>query len=243
MRTMFLPLVIATTVFTLAACSDNRTDTQKPSLNDVTSHQSVEAAKQVVLQQSRPKADKSVPWDSYIVLNSGNQLMYRYLGLAGLPVDYRDLAAQVSKEYSRSNDEFHKNDLLTALQPQIDTAIAQAKARPYFKIEVSQPISKYDFERHGFPVDSSLWEAGSYRYFYDNSAYRLSFTNGDGYRYLNNIPEDAARNIERLRNVYKGLHMVVYGFAHSADTSNNTVQADIVKVDLVDSKGNVLASQ
>jgi hypothetical protein len=245
MRTLISSVVLMASVAGLSACSDNSTETTAPvaTLQNATSSQSVEAAKQAVLTESRPKADPATPASSYVAIDSGNQLMYRYLGLAGLPLDYRDIATKISTEYSRSNDEFRKNDVLKALQPQIDASIAQAKAQQYLKVDISQPIGKYDFEKNGFPVDSSLWESGSYRYFYDNTAYRLSFTNGESFRYLTNIQEEAARNIERLRSAYDGLHMVVYAFAHSADVTKTTVQAEIVRIELLDRKGNLLASQ
>lgn len=245
MRTLISSVVLMVSVAGLSACSDNSNEAVAPAatLQNATSSQSIEAAKQAVLTESRPKADPATPASSYVAIDSGNQLMYRYLALSGLPLDYRDLATKISTEYSRSNDEFRKNDLLKALQPKIDASVAQARAQPYLKVDIRQPIGKYDFEKNGFPVDSSLWESGSYRYFYDNSSYRLSFTNGESFRYLTNIPEETARNIERLRSVHDGLRMVVYGFAHSADVNKTTVQADIVRVELLDSKGNVLASQ
>lgn len=236
-------LMMAASAMALTACSDKTSGDKAPSLNEVTSSQSVEAAKQVVLEQARPKADKSVPASDYVAFNSGNQLMYLYLGLSGMPIDYRDIVGKVSAEYRQTNDEFRKSDLLKALQPQIDASVAQARTQRYFKIDISYPIGKYDFEKNGFPVDNSVWESGSYRYFNDNSQYHVGFTNGEAFRYLTNIPEESARNIERLRATYNGVKMVVYGFAQAVDMSNTTVQAEIVGIELVDNKGNVLARQ
>jgi hypothetical protein len=39
------------------------------------------------------------------------------------------------------------------------------------------------------------------------------------------------------------MHLVVYGYVQDADVSKKVVQAQILKVELVDKKGNVLASQ
>lgn len=38
---------------------------------------------------------------------------------------------------------------------------------------IPNPIGKYSFEQKGFPLDNSLWEAGAYRYFFDNGEYSL----------------------------------------------------------------------
>lgn len=248
MRQFLYPLLIATTIVGLSACKEQAPAAATPvatapTLADATSPKAVEAARQTVLDNAREKADKSVPLESYQTLQSGNQLMYSYLALAGLPIDYSDIARNVSSDYARSSDEFHKNDLLKALQPKIDAAVSQAKSARYFKLEMNDPVQKYDFDSKGFPLNSSVWESGSYRYFNDNSNYRLSFTNGASFHFLSNVPEDAARNIEHLRSVYNALNLVVYCFVQDADTASHQVRAEIVKVMITDKKGNVLAQQ
>lgn len=244
---LLYPVVIATSILGLSACKDSTAPQQPaaaaPTLSDATSAKAAEAAKQTVLDNAREKADKSVPLENYQELDSGNQLMYSYLALAGLPINYGEIAASVSTDYARSSDAFQKNDLLKALQPKIDAAVAQAKGRRYFKIVMNEPVQKYDFENKGFPLNSSVWESGAYRYFNDNSNYRLGFTNGASFRYLLNVPEDTARNIERLRGVYNALNLVVYCFAQEADTASHQVKAEIVKVQVTDKKGTVLAQQ
>ena len=251
MRRLLISLIAATTCATvLSACNDNNgpkknatAATAAPTLNDATSGKAAETARQEVMANAREKADKSIPLANYQPLNSGNQLMYSYLALAGLPIDYRDIATKVSVDYARSNDEFQKSDLLKALQPRIDAAVNAAKGSRYFKLVLSNPVEKYDFDKKGFPLNSSVWELGSYRYFNDNNNYHLSFTNGEGFHYLSDVPEDAARQIERLRSVYNGLDLVIYCFAQEADPASRTVKAEIVKVAVVDRKGNVLAQQ
>ncbi|MBB5367405.1 MULTISPECIES: DUF4852 domain-containing protein [unclassified Janthinobacterium] len=236
------PLLLALLTASLAACSD-KAASPAPTLADATAPKTVAAIKQEVVRAALPKADKSTPAASYLELTSGNQLMYSYLSLAAMPIDYAKIAGVVSSDYARSSDEFHKNDLLKVLQPKIDAAVDQAGAQRYVRLKIDNPVNKYDFEQKGFPLDSSLWESGSTRYFFDNPAYKLSFSNGDGFRYLNVPAEDAARNIEGLRSKYQALQLVVYAFAQDADISQNLVRAEIVKVELIDKKGNVLASQ
>ncbi|ALS66616.1 hypothetical protein AT395_17960 [Pandoraea apista] len=214
-----------------------------PNLADATSLRAVAQAQQQAAQAALPNGDPATPASSYVEYNSGNQLMFAYLALADMPVDYDQIANRMSRDYAGANDEFRKRDLLAALKPRIDQAVAQAKAQRYFRITVSNPVQKYDFERKSFPLDSSLWESGSFRYFYDNGEYRLSFSNGDGFRYLAVANEDAARNIESMRARGAAPTLVVYGYTQSADMSNKSVKAQIVKVALVDRQGNVLAEQ
>lgn len=242
--TPYKSLLLALLIAGLAACGDKPgAATGQPTLAEATAPKAVEAIRQEIVRTALPKADKATPAASYLELSSGNQLMFAYLALAGMPIDYAKVAADISPDYSRSSDEFRKNDLLTALKPKIDAAVAQAGAQRYVRIEVDSPIDKYDFEQKGFLLDSSIWEAGSTRYFHDNASYQLGFTNGTAFRYLKVPAEDVARTIEGLRSKYEALHLVVYAFAQDADLSKKLVRAEIVKVDLVDKKGNVLASQ
>ena len=69
------------------------------------------------------------------------------------------------------------------------------------------------------------------------------FNNGSTFRYLNVPEEDKARVIEGLRSKYESMHLVVYGYVQDADVSKKVVRAQILKVELADKKGNVLATQ
>lgn len=243
-----LPAASLLTLALLSACGDKAATTPagadaKPNLAD--------AAKPAVMaeqakEQARaalPKGDPNTPAGSYTDIESGNQLMFAYLGVAGMPIDYNEVATSYSRDYATASDEFKKNDLLKALKVKIDAGVAQAAQQRYVKLDIPSPVQKYDFEKKGFPLDSSVWEKGSYRYFGDNSSYKIGFNNGASFRYLNVPEEDKARVIEGLRSKYESMHLVVYGYVQDADVSKKVVQAQILKVELVDKKGNVLASQ
>ncbi len=229
----------------LAGCGDKApADTSsKPNLADATSQKTVEAAKQVAVQSSLPKANRDTPMDSFVEYNSGNQLMFAYLALNAMPIDYKEVLNRYSMDYARQSDEFKKNDLLTALKPKVDSEVAKAKSQRYVKMFVSNPIEKFDFEKKGFPVSESIWQATSYRYFSDNAEYKIGFTNGEGFRYLKPASEEDARKIEEMRSKYVPLQMAVYCYLQDADISNKTIKAEIIKITLVDKKGDVLASQ
>ncbi|AVF38507.1 DUF4852 domain-containing protein [Pandoraea apista] len=248
---LLLTTAIAASALGLSACGDKSPSGKPaaeagpaaPNLADATSPRAVAQAQQQAAQSALPKGDPATPASNYVEYNSGNQLMFAYLALSDMPIDYDQIANRMSRDYAAANDEFRKRDLLAALKPKIDQAVAQAKAQRYFRITVSNPVQKYDFEKKSFPLDSSLWESGSYRYFYDNGEYRLSFSDGDRFRYLSVNNEEAARNIEAMRARGNPPTLVVYGYTQASDMSNKAVKAQIVKVALVDRQGNVLAEQ
>jgi len=199
-----------------------------------------------VKEQARanlPKGDPNTPASSYTDIDSGNQIMFAYLGIAGMPIDYNEVAGNYSRDYTSTSDEFKKNDLLKALKLKIDAGVAQAAQQRYVKLEIADPVGKYDFDKKGFPLDSSVWEKGSYRYFGDNSSYKIGFNNGATFRYLNVPEEDKARVIEGLRSKYQAMRMVVYGYVQDADVSKKVVLAQILKIELTDKNGNLLATQ
>lgn len=241
------PLIATVLLAALAGCGDKADKgvaaAIAPTLADATAPKAVAAAREEVARAALPKADKATPNDQYVELTSGNQVMFNYLALAAMPIDYKGIATTYSPDFAGSADEFRKNDLLTALKPKIDAEVSAAGKRRYVRMTIDSPIDKYDFEKKGFPLNGAIWESGSYRYFNDNSAYKIGFTNGDAYRYLNVPGEDSARAIEGLRSKYEALHLVVYAYTQQADITNKTVKAEIVKVALLDRKGNVLAAQ
>ncbi len=229
----------------LLGCGEKAQTTTEPKTNiaDSVSPKTVEAVKKEVVQAALPKADKSTPLENFVEYDSGNQLMFSFLALADMPIDYKEISAVYSQDYASASDEFKKNDLLTALKPRIDAEISKAKSQRYIKITIDSPIEKYDFEKKGFPLSTSIWESGSYRYFNDNNAYKLGFTNGEMFRYLTIAEETTARNIEALRSKYEPLNLIIYAYIQYSDLTNKTIKSEIVKVILKDKKGTNLANQ
>jgi len=231
----------------LAGCKDkapaDAAATTPPSLADATQPAAVAEQAKEAARANLPKGDPNTPAGNYVEIDSGNQIMFAYLGIAGMPIDYNEVAGNYSRDYLGTSDEFKKNDLLKALKVKIDAGVAQAAQQRYVKLEIADSVGKYDFEKKAFPLDSSVWEKGSYRYFGDNSNYKIGFNNGASFRYLNVPEEDKARVIEGLRSKYESMRTVVYGFVQDADVSKKTVQAQILKIELMDKNGNVLATQ
>ncbi|MEG1326894.1 MAG: hypothetical protein RSD99_18505, partial [Janthinobacterium sp.] len=160
---------------------------------------------------------------------SGNQLMYSYIALSGVPPDYAAVAQRISREYAGSNDAFRKQEVLDALKPQIDAKVNEAKTKRYLRYQINGQgaLSPYAMDKAAFPAKFA--EAGTYYYMYDNGDYKLAFTNGDGYSLLK-VDQEAARKIEAARSGYKDFAIVVYAYAQEADMASNQVKAQIVKV-------------
>lgn len=236
----------------IAACSDNNSTQpdsalvpDQPSVSQALSPGAVKQAAQEARQASLPKPDTSTPDSTYVKLTSGNQLMFLYTANSGLPPDYETLAGHVSSEYRRTSDSFRKHDLMAALKPKINAQIADAKAHPYVLwVEDSPGIRHYDFERKGFPVQTALFSARGSAYMYDNSNYKFAFANGSQFEFLPVSDQAVARQIEAMVGHSRRTKIKIFAFVQSTDDSNGpVVKAQIVKVQLLDSKGRTLLEQ
>lgn len=187
-----------------------------------------------------PQADMKRPLDSYPELRSGQQIMFLYVAASRLPPDFPKLAGRYSEEYRHASDTFRKNDLLNAIKPQLEQKIEEAEKTPYAWMQVNHAnLGPYDFERKGFPVHE--FDPGSERYFYDDSSYRITWSNGDQVRFLSVPDETKAREIEALRNIAQALQMKIYFFAQGADLNQQMVNAYVTRVRIVDKTGRVIA--
>ncbi|MEG0882628.1 MAG: hypothetical protein RSH52_15360, partial [Janthinobacterium sp.] len=132
-----LPALLAIAVL-LSACG--KTDNAAPAASapvaanvaDLAAKAQVKAA-----AASLPQADAATPTSSYVDITSGNQLMYSYLALSGVPPDYAAVAQRISREYAGSNDAFRKQEVLDALKPQIDAKVNEAKTKRYLRYQIN----------------------------------------------------------------------------------------------------------
>lgn len=186
----------------------------------------------------------NTPDSSYVAITSGNQLMFLYYALSGLPPDWDTMAKNYSSDYAQTNDAFHKHDLMAALKPKMEAAITDAKNNPYLIWNAGDPqLSPYDFTRKGFPVGSGELDPNGSVYVSDNYSYHLSFTNASDFQFLPVADESLAKQIEQMRSQGSNFSLKVFAFAQSADPSNDTVKAVITKVDLLGPQGQVLLEE
>ncbi|WP_175994702.1 hypothetical protein [Burkholderia vietnamiensis] len=192
-----------------------------------------------------PQPDLSISPDRYEMLQSGNQLMFQYYALSGVPVDYQSAARYMSEEYRQTSDTFRQQDLLKGLRPRIDAALAHAKANHYFRMDIdmtgSSKLSAYDFKNKGFYVDD-VFDEGAFRYFGDNQHYRLEFTNSTRYKFLPVPNEGVARTIESIRSKHESLTLRIYLFANEVNGFNEQTKSVITRVALLGQGGQVLTS-
>lgn len=252
----------------LGGCSKSGTSTSQQEAGQANPSAQVATDQKATVDSALPKANADTPLDQYVKLKDGKQLMFMYLALSNPPVDYEKVAKAYSREYASSNDAFKKKDILATLKPRIDNEIANAKNGRYFYIEDTTSLRSYDFDKKAFEVDNTMMQdplivpygiPGSPAYkdqlknkqkdntsfFDDNYFARFGYSNHKEYSFLKVTDEAKARQIETLskKGPYPPFTLVIYAFAQGVDANNNYVQAQIVKIKLLDMKGNELLTQ
>jgi len=246
MKQYSLAVAILAACATLAACGKQGADTPDASAGKpAPTGMIAEAARQAEAQAkiaALPKPDMARPLTDYAKLDGGEQLMFLYLAAARLPPDYAAIASEFSSDYRDTSDTFRKQDLLTALMPQIDARIGAAVQQPYAWMEVkaSDNLAGYDFQRGGFPVQEFQQEMT--RYFNDAHSYRLTWANREALMFATVKDEAVAREIEGMRNEYNNNpRLKVYFFAQAVDLDSKHVKAYVTRVQITDRSGRVLA--
>lgn len=219
----------------VGACSKTSDVATQPS-------QQAQQAQQQANTGSLPQANFNTPDTAYVMTTEGTQLMYLYAAFSGMPPDYDRMASAISQDYRSASDEFKKHDMLGALKPKIDAGIADAKAHPYFIFTDNSPqIGHYDFQRKAFPVGDALFQANGSARFPGPTPYELTVTNGQLFQQLNVPDENLAKTIEALVSQNANLSARIYAFAQGTDDSSSPmVKAEITKVELIGSNGQVL---
>ncbi len=232
----------------LAACSDKtpNADTARPSptptLADIRSGASQQQALEAAKQATLAKPDPSVPDSQYQKLDSGDQLMYLFYAVSGLPADMDRIAGALSQDYRSTSDGFKKQDIAKSLQPRVASEIERAKSARYVIWEADdQPVDRYDFNRRIFAVHPGYWDGGNSFYFNNNGNYRISFAGPDAVRAFKVDDEATARQIEAALSKFQRLRLRLYAFAQDVDMNSNTVKAQVVRIELLDPSGAVLA--
>jgi hypothetical protein len=234
-----ISLCVLASVLLAQGCSKEPAQDQKSaSPNDAKSIPKVqsEAPKQQV--KTVPAADKSVPLESYAVLNSGKQLMFAFLAVDSMPLNYEKVAGFLSQDYRSQADEFKKRDILSALKPVIDAEVAKAKKGGYFYMTINDSLESYNFEAKSFAHTG--FDDGSFRYFFDLGQYKLKFSNSDKYRSIKVVDEVLAREIESLRSKGANLETAVYFYINSTEIGSDFAIAEITKIRIKDKTGRTL---
>lgn len=244
--TLALASTLTLTLTLLAACGKkddgSAAPPAAPSLADARDPQALAKAAEVQRTATLPQADPATPAGAYQAIDSGNQLMYLFYAVSGLPPDMDQIAERLSQDYRSTQDSFKRQDLLKVLAPRVKSEIAAAGQHRYVIWEAdSELLERYDFEHKRFPVKPAFWKGEGNFYFNDNSLYRLSFKGGDKLQSLPVADEAMAREIEGKVNQYGALRLRIYAFVQDADLNSKLLKSQTIKLELLDKKGRLLA--
>lgn len=242
-------LAICATVL-LPACSkkeeaSSASQVAEPAPATIADATSVKKTQEVVKEKTEPAiplADRSTPLTSYRELDGGRRLIFAFLAVSPLPLDYQKVATLTSTEYATERDEFRKRDLMQALKPQIDAEIEQAKANKYYFLTIGGGLDKYDFESKSFRHREFIDPTSKIYFQGATSDYRLGFVNSEQFRQVVVVNEATARQIETLRATGDANAMAtrVYFFASAVELDGTVVKAEIVKIQLIDRQNNIV---
>lgn len=201
---------------------------------------------------SQPRAslgDPSTPLEKYQRLDSGKQIVMAYLALSPGPRDYDQVAKLLFPAYAKENDGFKRSDMLKTLKPQIDADAEKAKSNRYLVMnleEIAQVMfAGYDFNEKGFLPFTLNLAINGLHYYENTKAYKLSLQHSPKFAWLRPADEQKARAIESFRseNPNAKLTMEIYLFMEEVDPDDTIVKANIMKIRLLDQKGNLLLEQ
>ncbi len=248
-KTKLLATACAVAFGLLAGCSHHTPGTlsnqaaAQDALHQALSPSGIAQTAKAVRQSQLPQPVATTPQTAYATLNSGNQLMFLYYALSGLPPDYDSIAQKYSVDYRNTSDEFRKHDLMAALKPQIDASIKAAANQRYVIWTVGNTrIGHYDFNKKAFPLDDGILQQGGSGYFFDNSSYQIEFVNGAAFASMPVADENVAKDIEARVSRYQGFNIQIDAFAQSADPSDHHVKCVITRVSLLAPDGTTLAT-
>ena len=241
----YTPLTFAlTAMLALSAC---KPDPAVVAAKDAEERAETEIAAKAEAEAKLPQPDMDKPLASYKLLeDSGSDSIFLYQAVSNMPPDFEKLAGMYSKEYREASDSFRKQELLTALKPQMQQHIADAQSSPYayIKLDYNNNLEAYDFQRKGFPVfsfgENTRKEVlGDY-----NSSSTLNWINKSQVAFAPIADESVAREIEGMRTKQRHNNpprLKVYFLAQSADLNSNEINAYVTRVQIVDKSGRVLA--
>lgn len=197
------------------------------------------AAAQLERFKALPHGVPTVPDSQYVPLNSGYQIAALFYALSGMPPDYEALASAASEDYRGNQDAFRKRDLMLALRPRIDEQIAAYKnpqARYFSMVSATgASIQHYDFKTSSFPIVMGLGPDNAV-YFNDSPKFRIGYNNGNDFLHFPVADEQRAKDLETrvAKFELQSCESLLYLYVQQADTANNEVKAEVMRVVLKD---------
>lgn len=252
MRAIVPALVL---VVGLSACGKSESPT-----SDSTS-QPEPAAKADQAATSSSKPDQETPADQFVVMDTTQDCLGLYANLAPADGKERAVAQFAGQEDAgfRKLEGFGRADKIKAMQAPFDAVVAPMKGKTLFTYttDTNDDYREYNMENKAFFDSTQLTWGSSDPMGNSMGNTELALTKGDGHcvlRLVNTeawkgqfkvVDEAQARAADAARQTGTG-HVKYYLQAVSADAANNSldwprVNAEIVRVELVDKAGNLLA--
>lgn len=189
-----------------------------------------------------PKADKTVPMSQYKEFNGVHDLLPAFYAQKGGPVDYEEMARITDNEngYNYITDQFKKRERLEVLKKSFDAAVTAAGQRKYYFMDIYTTLQPYNFDTKTFQRGVNPGKTAEYQ-FPNGGDYRLQLVNYGNFNGAKVEDEALARKIEELRT-RSGIEGRVYFYVAGYD-QDKRVLGEIVKMQLLDKKGQVLFEQ
>lgn len=243
------------TPFFLAACGK----ADVPAATDASAPELI--TKDKAVEPTSTKPDPETPADKFVAMNTTQDCLGLYANLAPADGKTRAIAtfAGTQGPEFRNLEGFARTDKLRALEAPFDQAVAPMKGRTLFTYTSSSndDYREYQMDRKAFFDSTNLTWGSSDPMGNSNGNAELGLTKEHGtcvLRLVNTdnwkgqfkvVDEAQARAADAARHAGKG-HVKFYLQAVSADAANNSldwprINAEIVRVELVDNAGAVLA--
>lgn len=252
MKQVALPLLL---ICALSACGKS----EKPAV-DLT-------ATQEPTGKTKPNApapsttDPETPADQFVVMETTQDCLGIYANLTPSEGKQRAIVEYTAMEDSgfRKLEGFARADKVKAMEGPFESAVAPMKGKTLFTYTTSSndDYREYNFEKKAFFDSTQLTWGSSDPLGASSGNNELGLTKGNGHCVLQLVntekwegqfkvtDEQQARAADAARQAGNG-HVKYYLKAVSADAANNSldwprVRAEIVRVELVDNDGNMLA--
>ncbi len=169
---------------------------------------------------------------------------YVYAAYASKPLGNVAIAKQVSQDFCNAPDEFAQWDYFQKLLPSIQRKTKEAKEAATFQVEVGTQLSRYDFDKMGFPTEFDASTFIPLR----GTDYAIKFANTEIFAAIE-IPIDQARKHQiTLRESRRVSFFITVKPVSAAtemlnSTSYHCITTQIVEFQIVLPSGEVLASK
>jgi len=246
-------LVPAALICLAAGCSKPHADDATSAAEPTPEHEAPD--------QAPAKGDPNIPADQFVVLATTQDCLGLYANLMGADGKARAVVQFAGQENPKLGnlDGFARADAIKAAEGAFDAAVAPMKGKTLFTYTstTNDDYREYNMEQRAFFDSTRLTWGSSDPMGNSMGNTELGLTKGDGHCVLRLVNTEAwrgqfkvsdeaqARAADAARQAGNG-HVKYFLRAVSADAADNSldwprVNAEIVRVELVDKAGNLLA--